>query len=54
LQLLAKLVGERPDLIPQLRYCLMFYCQVRFLLDHYGVWDPSLAKRESPATHVDA
>ena len=47
-QLLVRLEGDRPDLIPQLRYILFFYCQVRYLLDYYGIWDPKLAKREFP------
>jgi radical SAM superfamily enzyme YgiQ (UPF0313 family) len=45
-QLLAASAMERPDLIPYLRYILFYYCQVRFVLDHYGVWDPRLASRE--------
>ncbi|MEX1061398.1 MAG: radical SAM protein [Methyloceanibacter sp.] len=48
-QLLVRLEGERPDLLPQLKYILLFYCQVRYLLDYYGVWDPKLAKREFSA-----
>jgi radical SAM superfamily enzyme YgiQ (UPF0313 family) len=48
IQLLGRLAGERPDLLSQLRYSLFFYCQARYLLNHYGIWDPELAKRELP------
>jgi radical SAM superfamily enzyme YgiQ (UPF0313 family) len=45
-QLLTKLGEERPDLVPQLGHILFYYCQVRYMLDYYRVWDPELAKRE--------
>ena len=48
-QLLAKLGDDRPDLLPQLAHILFYYCQVRYMLDYYGFWDPELAKREFSA-----
>src|SRR5262249_35374362 len=47
-QLLGRLADDRPDLMPQLRYSLFFYCQARYLLNHYGFWDPELAKPDLP------
>ena len=48
-QLFTKLGRARPDLLPQLAHILFSYCQIRYLLDYYGVWDPELAKREFSA-----
>ncbi len=43
-QRLVALIGElkikRPDLRAQLSYALLFYCQVRFMLDFHRVWGP--------------
>jgi radical SAM superfamily enzyme YgiQ (UPF0313 family) len=48
-QLLIGLGRTRPDLLPQLAHILFSYCQIRYVLSYYGVWDPELAKRELPA-----
>jgi hypothetical protein len=41
-----KLVGQRPDLRGGLSYALLHYCQMRFVLETHGIWDPALARRE--------
>jgi hypothetical protein len=45
---LTSLVLERPYLASNLRYILLFYCQVRYMLEFYGVWDARLAERDTP------
>jgi hypothetical protein len=42
---IEKTAWERPELMSNLSYFLAIYCQIRYLLDHYGVWDPELTKR---------
>jgi radical SAM superfamily enzyme YgiQ (UPF0313 family) len=41
---LANLIFEltlcRPDLAGLLRYCLLSYCQARYMLGELGIWDP--------------
>jgi hypothetical protein len=36
----------RPDLHDPLSYMLLFYCQVRFMMESSGQWDPTLGQRE--------
>jgi hypothetical protein len=36
---LEKLVLQRPDLLTQIGYALIVYCQTRHMLDHFGLWD---------------
>jgi len=36
---LEKLVLRRPDLISQIGYALIVYCQTRHVLDHFGLWE---------------
>jgi hypothetical protein len=36
---LEGLVRKRPDLVAQIGYALIVYCQTRFVLDHLGLWD---------------
>jgi hypothetical protein len=36
----------RPDLHGPLSYMLVFYCQVRFIMESSGQWDPALGQRE--------
>ncbi len=41
----------RPDLHGTLSYMLLFYCQVRFMMETGGQWDPTLGRRElAPAS----
>jgi radical SAM superfamily enzyme YgiQ (UPF0313 family) len=47
-QLLTRLAMQRPDLLPQVRYIVTFYAQVRFALDYYNVWDPTVAEVPFP------
>ena len=35
LRLIQQLASQRPELRAQLSYILLFYCQARFVLDHY-------------------
>jgi radical SAM superfamily enzyme YgiQ (UPF0313 family) len=35
---LEKLVLRRPDLIAQIGYSLIAYCQARHMMDHFGLW----------------
>jgi radical SAM superfamily enzyme YgiQ (UPF0313 family) len=36
---LEKLVQQRPDLLSQIGYALIVYCQTRHVLDHFGLWN---------------
>ena len=36
---LERLVLKRPDLVSQIGYSLIVYCQTRHMLDHFGLWD---------------
>ncbi len=45
-ELLETLLLQRPDLHTQFSYVLLFYCQVRFLLEQHDLWDPELGQRE--------
>src|SRR5262245_19059800 len=49
LRLIQQLASQRPELRAQLSYILLFYCQVRFMLDHYRIWNPAPARRAVPA-----
>ena len=49
LRLMQQLASQRPELRAQLSYILLFYCQVRFMLDHYRIWNPAPARRPAPA-----
>ena len=42
---LEALVRRRPDLVSQIGYSLIVYCQTRHMLDHFGLWDD---RRPSP------
>lgn len=44
---LEKLARQRPDLISQIGYALIVYCQTRHVLDHFGLWNS--AKNEGAA-----
>jgi radical SAM superfamily enzyme YgiQ (UPF0313 family) len=46
LMLFERLVGQRPDLRGGLSYALLHYCQMRYVLEMHGIWDPVLARRE--------
>ncbi len=47
-RLMGSLWLKRPDLRAQLRYLLLFYCQIRFMLEYYRVVGPLLGEaRES-------
>jgi hypothetical protein len=45
---IEKIAWQRPDLTGHLAYFLLGYCQARYIFDHYGVWDPDLARRSTP------
>jgi radical SAM superfamily enzyme YgiQ (UPF0313 family) len=45
----ATLARTRPDLRAQLRYLLLFYCQIRFLLEYHGIADPVQAGERAHA-----
>jgi hypothetical protein len=47
-QLIERIAWQRPDISGHLSYFLLGYCQVRYIFDHYGVWDPELRKRRAP------
>jgi radical SAM superfamily enzyme YgiQ (UPF0313 family) len=49
LRLIEQLASQRPDLRAQLSYILLFYSQVRFMLDYYRIWNPAPARRAAPA-----
>ena len=50
---LESLVRLRPDLLPQVGYSLIVYCQTRHMLDHFGLWDGKLhAPRSVPMRHA--
>jgi radical SAM superfamily enzyme YgiQ (UPF0313 family) len=51
LRLMQQLASQRPELRAQLSYILLFYCQVRFMLDHYRIWNQAPARRPAPAFH---
>jgi hypothetical protein len=36
---LERLVLKRPDLVTQIGYSLIVYCQTRHMLDHFGLWN---------------
>jgi len=36
---LEKLALQRPDLVSQIGYALIVYCQTRHVLDHFGLWN---------------
>jgi radical SAM superfamily enzyme YgiQ (UPF0313 family) len=42
--LIWRLIGSRPELHDLISYCLLYYCQTRYLLDLAGLWDPGLAR----------
>lgn len=46
----SALVRRRPDLIAQVGYALLVYCQTRWMLDRMGLWDGSGA--HAPAAHT--
>jgi radical SAM superfamily enzyme YgiQ (UPF0313 family) len=48
LRQLERLAGQRPELRAQLSYILLFYCQVRFMLDHHQIWNPAPINRVAP------
>jgi hypothetical protein len=43
---IAQLCKARPDLIPNIGYSLMFYCQARHMMDWGAVWAEAAAARE--------
>ncbi|MGE0238808.1 MAG: radical SAM protein [Parvibaculaceae bacterium] len=50
---LETLVRQRPDLLSQIGYSLIVYCQTRHMLDHFGLWDESLhARRPTAMSHA--
>jgi radical SAM superfamily enzyme YgiQ (UPF0313 family) len=49
LQLMEDLAWKRPELRPELSYILLYYCQLRHMLEHNGLWEPELARRETVA-----
>ena len=44
--MIRDLALRRPDLAGLLRYCLLSYCQARYMLDELDIWDPRQARRE--------
>jgi radical SAM superfamily enzyme YgiQ (UPF0313 family) len=42
---IASLSRARPDLAAELSYAMLFYCQVRFMLDYHGLWRPDVSER---------
>lgn len=46
---LEKLALKRPDLVSQIGYALIVYCQTRHMLDHFGLWDERRPGRGSSA-----
>ncbi len=49
---LEKLVKQRPDLISQIGYALIVYCQTRHVLDHFGLWNAAGARPGAEANAV--
>jgi radical SAM superfamily enzyme YgiQ (UPF0313 family) len=50
LKLIETLAQKRPDLRPQLSYVLLFYSQIRFMLDRHRIWNPALAREPALAS----
>ena len=44
---LEKLVAQRPDLIAQIGYAFIVYCQTRHVLDHFGLWEGRSTRHQS-------
>lgn len=40
--------SRRPDLANQIHWCLLYYCQARYLFETHGIWDPSLTRLSRP------
>lgn len=38
---LEDLAGARPDLVADLRFAMIFYCQARYMLESAGIWKPA-------------
>jgi hypothetical protein len=49
IDLFENLAWKRPELRPELSFSLLYYCQIRHMLEFHGLWDPSLAARETVA-----
>jgi hypothetical protein len=54
-RLLARLEAiarKRPDLISQIGYAVIVYCQTRHVLDYFGLWDQQRQERNTRPTAV--
>jgi radical SAM superfamily enzyme YgiQ (UPF0313 family) len=47
-RLIQMLIQRRPELRSQILYCLIYYCQIRYMLNVGGVWNPGLARENRP------
>jgi hypothetical protein len=45
-ELLEGFAWTRPDLHVHLSYFLLYYCQVRYLLESFDLWDPGIARQD--------
>ena len=48
LRLMEMLIRLRPELRSQILYCLIYYCQIRYMLNVTGIWNPELARQSRP------
>ena len=48
LRLMEMIIRLRPELRSQILFCLIYYCQIRYMLSVAGVWNPGLAQENRP------
>lgn len=48
LRAMERAARRRPDLTGPIVNTLVYYCQTRHMLDHHGLWEPELARRDTP------
>ena len=42
------IVQRRPELHSQILHCLIYYCQIRYMLNVTGIWNPRLVREDRP------
>ena len=47
-ELMQAVVQRRPELRSQIVHCLLYYCQIRYMLNVTGIWKPGLARESRP------
>jgi radical SAM superfamily enzyme YgiQ (UPF0313 family) len=52
LRLMEMLIRLRPELSSQILYCLIYYCQIRYMLNVTGIWNPELARQSRPVMPI--